>query len=87
MPEAGTVDMKLEVVTLPVCDIDRAQCRDAPGQFPWPLTEPAVPVSSSDLRFPQVGHGQLDEVFAPGHRHTPTPNRGTNGRQLAPSAS
>jgi len=26
-PEAGTVDMKLEAVTLPVCDIDRARCR------------------------------------------------------------
>ena len=25
--------------------------RDAPGQFPWPLTEPTVPVSSFDLQF------------------------------------
>src|SRR6478672_12207556 len=25
MPEAGTIDMKLEVVTLPVSDIDRAK--------------------------------------------------------------
>src|SRR5215469_18136326 len=27
MPEAGTVEMKLKVVTLPVCDIDRARYR------------------------------------------------------------
>jgi len=27
MPEAATVDMKLKVVTLPVCDIDRPRCR------------------------------------------------------------
>ena len=25
MPEAGTIDMKLEVVTLPVSDVDRAK--------------------------------------------------------------
>jgi len=25
MPEAGTVDMKLEVVTLPISDVDRAK--------------------------------------------------------------
>ena len=28
--------------------------QDAPGQFPWPLTQPTVPVSSFDLQFPQV---------------------------------
>jgi hypothetical protein len=31
MPEAGTVEMKHEVVTLPVCDIDRARYRMLPG--------------------------------------------------------
>jgi len=43
---------------------DAAQ--DAPGLFPWPLTEPAVPVSSSGLRFSQVGSGQLDQLVASG---------------------
>ena len=26
MPDVGTVDVKLEVVTLPVTDVDRANC-------------------------------------------------------------
>jgi len=39
--------------------------QDAPGQFPWPLTEPAVPVSSFDLRFLQV---RLDDRY----HHDPT---------------
>jgi hypothetical protein len=64
MPKVGTVDLKLEVVTLPVCDVDRARYKDPPRQFPWPPTKPAVPVSSFDLKFPQVGPGQLDEFFA-----------------------
>ena len=65
MPEAGTVEMKLEVVTLPVCDIDRARYGMLLGTFPWPLTEPAVPVSSFDLRFLQV---RLDDRY----HHDPT---------------
>ena len=32
-PEVGSIDMKLEVVTLPVSDVDRASPRTSLGRF------------------------------------------------------
>jgi hypothetical protein len=37
-PEPGTIDMKLEVINLPVSDVDRAK-----GFYQKPLRESAVP--------------------------------------------
>ena len=55
MPEAG--DRRDEARGRDVAGLRyrSGAVQDAPGQFPWPLTEPAVPVSSFDLRFRLLG--------------------------------
>ena len=45
MPEAGTIDMKLEVVTLPVSDVDRAKRFYQSLGGGWMLTSPSATLS------------------------------------------